>query len=251
MVGDGINDAPVLGGAGVSIAMSRGSALTLASADLILVGDSLRALPDAFLLARRATRIIRQNLLWAAGYNLLAMPLAAIGWVPPWAAAIGMSSSSIVVVLNALRLMRADPSSGRERPGSPAVPLPLAPAIGCSAMSIVFILIPVSLVLVGLGLWAFFWAVRTGQFDELDAPRGRSSWRTGTILRPPNRSRRNGHDNDGTLRSGVALRRVRGGNGGQRALSCDVRRNIRCARNARRAARRRLGRHRCTPCAIR
>ena len=127
MVGDGINDAPVLGGAGVSIAMSRGSALTLASADLILVGDSLRALPDAFLLARRATRIIRQNLFWAAGYNLLAMPLAAIGWVPPWAAAIGMSSSSILVVLNALRLMRADPSSGRERPGSPAVALPVAP----------------------------------------------------------------------------------------------------------------------------
>ncbi len=127
MVGDGINDAPVLGGAGVSIAMSRGSALTLASADLILVGDSLRALPDAFLLARRATRIIRQNLLWAAGYNLLAMPLAALGWVPPWAAAIGMSSSSILVVLNALRLMRADPSSGRERTGSPAVALPVAP----------------------------------------------------------------------------------------------------------------------------
>jgi Cu2+-exporting ATPase len=128
MVGDGINDAPVLGGAGVSIAMSRGSALTLASADLILVGDSLRALPDAFLLARRATRIIRQNLYWAAGYNLLAMPLAAIGWVPPWAAAIGMSSSSILVVLNALRLMRSGPPSGRGRAGSPAVAQPLAPA---------------------------------------------------------------------------------------------------------------------------
>jgi Cu2+-exporting ATPase len=113
MVGDGINDAPVLGGSGVSIAMSRGSALTLASADLILVGDSLRALPAAFALARRAKRIIRQNLVWAAAYNLTAMPLAAAGWVPPWLAAIGMSLSSIVVVLNSLRLMRgaAPPSS--------------------------------------------------------------------------------------------------------------------------------------------
>ena len=120
MVGDGINDAPVLGGAGVSIAMSRGSALTLASADLILVGDTLRALPDSFVLARRATRVIRQNLLWAGGYNLLAMPLAALGWVPPWAAAIGMSFSSILVVLNALRLMRAGGAGTgvrhRERP---------------------------------------------------------------------------------------------------------------------------------------
>lgn len=114
MVGDGINDAPVLGGSGVSIAMSRGSALTLASADLILVGDSLRALPMAFTLARRAKTIIRQNLVWAAGYNLVAMPLAAMGWVPPWLAAIGMSLSSIMVVLNSLRLMRGSPSSERQ-----------------------------------------------------------------------------------------------------------------------------------------
>jgi Cu2+-exporting ATPase len=113
MVGDGINDAPVLGGSGVSIAMSRGSALTLASADLILVGNSLQELPRAFLLARRATRVIRQNLVWAAAYNLTAMPLAAMGWVPPWAAAIGMSTSSIVVVLNSLRLIRSAPAGIR------------------------------------------------------------------------------------------------------------------------------------------
>ena len=133
MVGDGINDAPVLGGAGVSIAMSRGSALTLASADLILIGDSLEALPEAFSLARRATRVIRQNLVWAAAYNLTAMPAAAMGWVPPWAAAIGMSMSSIVVVLNSLRLIR----SSRPRPASPgAAPLPLSfsPALPAQAL---------------------------------------------------------------------------------------------------------------------
>jgi Cu2+-exporting ATPase len=103
--------------------MSRGSALTLASADLILIGDSLKALPEAFSLARRATRVIRQNLVWAAAYNLTAMPLAAMGWVPPWAAAIGMSMSSMVVVLNSLRLIR----SGRPRAAAPdAAPLPLS-----------------------------------------------------------------------------------------------------------------------------
>jgi Cu2+-exporting ATPase len=106
---------PVLGGAGVSIAMSRGSALTLASADLILIGDSLTALPDAFSMARRATRVMRQNLVWAAAYNLTAMPLAAMGWVPPWAAAIGMSMSSMLVVLNSLRLIRCS----RPRPALP------------------------------------------------------------------------------------------------------------------------------------
>jgi len=136
MVGDGLNDAPVLGGAGVSIAMSRGSALTLASADLVLVGDSLKALPGAFALARRARRIMRQNLAWAGAYNLIAMPLAALGWVPPWAAAIGMSTSSILVVLNSLRLMRngrGRTSTNDERAPPEASPVAVPPVARTAA----------------------------------------------------------------------------------------------------------------------
>ncbi|MCJ7452561.1 MAG: cadmium-translocating P-type ATPase [Steroidobacteraceae bacterium] len=105
-IGDGINDAPLLRGADVAIAMGRGSALAQTSADLILVRDSLEEIPHAVDVARRTQRIIRQNLTWAIGYNVAALPLAALGFVPPWLAAIGMSVSSVVVVLNAMRLSR-------------------------------------------------------------------------------------------------------------------------------------------------
>ena len=119
-VGDGINDAPLLRGADVAVAMGRGSALAQTSADLILVRESLDDLPHTVKLARRTQRVIRQNLSWAVTYNLAALPLAALGFVPPWLAAIGMSLSSIVVVLNAMRLSRG--TVPQRRPGYPAVP---------------------------------------------------------------------------------------------------------------------------------
>jgi Cu2+-exporting ATPase len=106
MVGDGINDAPVLAGADVSIAPSHAASLAQSSADVLMLGDSLHPLVTLVQAARRTMRIVRQNLTWAIVYNVSAVPLAAAGFVPPWLAAIGMSTSSLIVVLNALRLSR-------------------------------------------------------------------------------------------------------------------------------------------------
>jgi P-type Cu2+ transporter len=106
MIGDGINDAPVLAGADTSVAPAHGALLAQTSADIIMLGESLAPLTTAVEMSRKTMRIVRQNLAWAIVYNALALPLAAAGFVPPWLAAIGMSVSSLVVVLNALRLNR-------------------------------------------------------------------------------------------------------------------------------------------------
>jgi Cu2+-exporting ATPase len=105
-VGDGINDAPILGAADVAVVFASGAEIAQATGDILLLGDRLDGLMDARAIACDTLRILRHNQRWALLYNCAAVPLAALGLVPPWLAALGMSASSLVVILNALRIGR-------------------------------------------------------------------------------------------------------------------------------------------------
>ena len=106
MVGDGLNDAPVLGVANASFAVSDATELARSQADFVIVGGDLEKIVETLHKARQCRRIMLQNFAWALGYNLCAIPLAALGYVPPWIAALGMSLSSLLVVANSMRLNR-------------------------------------------------------------------------------------------------------------------------------------------------
>ncbi|MEM9531202.1 MAG: HAD-IC family P-type ATPase, partial [Pseudomonadota bacterium] len=111
-VGDGVNDSALLGAADVSVALGDGADLAKSGADVVLAGHQLDKIRTAWALGLKVRRTIRQNLAWAIGYNLIAVPLAAVGWIGPGLAALGMSLSSLVVILNAARLAKSPSNRG-------------------------------------------------------------------------------------------------------------------------------------------
>jgi Cu2+-exporting ATPase len=113
MVGDGLNDGPVLARADSSFALGHGAPLTQAQSDFVVQSGRLLEVVDTLVLARRTIAIVRQNLWWAAIYNAICVPLALVGWMPPWLAGLGMAASSLLVIGNAMRLSRVSiPASG-------------------------------------------------------------------------------------------------------------------------------------------
>ena len=173
MVGDGVNDAPVLAQAQLAVAMGSGALLSQTQADMVLLSGRLQGLIDAFTLAARTRRIVRQNLIWAAAYNLAALPLAAAGHGHPMD---GRPRHGDKLARSGAQFASrgpppADPGQGADPHGSRGTRGHHSYRIArVVVMDIVYLLIPLSVVLAFLIGAVFWWSLQSGQFDDLEGP---------------------------------------------------------------------------------
>ncbi len=188
MVGDGLNDAPALAAAHASLSPIDAVHLTQAQADAVFLGEKLAPVAAALEIARRARSLMRQNLVLAIGYNIVAVPVAMSGHASPLYAALAMSGSSVLVTLNALRLRGPGKSANLGAKTRPATKTPVTPGpfprhpprparhdgrggdqqTGDNAMNVLIYLIPAALALGLLALYGLFWSLKREQYDDLD-----------------------------------------------------------------------------------